>query len=125
MALTPSPSRRLIVPRRDATPRGYTRAPLLLRWPDKEPGSVLDYSLDIAQLLDAGDSVSAFTAATLPSVPGGLVVDSTIASGTIGTAWLGDGADGVDYQVQMAFSSLAGRHLDVTVWLRVASLTSI
>lgn len=125
MALTPSPARRLTVPRRDASPRGFTPAALPLRWPDKEPGSVLDHSVDVANLLDPGDSVSAFTAAVTPSVPGGLVVDATLAAGTIGTVWLGDGADGVDYQVQLSFSSLSGRYLDLTVRLRVASLTSI
>ena len=125
MALTPSPSRRLVVPRRDASPRGFVPAPLVLRWPDKDPGAVLDYSIDVTALLDPGDVLSLMSAAPNPSVPGGLVVDSTVLSDAVATVWLGDGVADVDYDVQLALSSLAGRYLPVTVKLRCAALSSI
>jgi hypothetical protein len=125
MSLTPSPARRLTVPRRDATPRGFVPSAMPLRWPDKEPGAILDYSLDIQHLLDPGDTLSAFSAAVTPSVPGGLVVDSVLTSGTVATAWLGDGVADVDYTVMLSLSSLSGRYVPVTVRLLVNNLTSI
>jgi len=125
MALTPSPSRRLIVPRRDASPRGFIPAPLILRWPDKDPAAILDYSIDVTNLLDPGDVLTSLSAATDPSVPGGLVVDSTVLSDTVATVWLGDGVADVDYDVQLSISSEAGRYLPVTVKVRCAALSSI
>lgn len=125
MALTPSPARRLVVPRRDASPRGFVPAPLLLRWPDKDAGAILDYSIDVTALLDPGDVLSAFSAAVTPSVLGGLVVDSVTTSNTTATAWLGDGVAGVDYSVNLSLSSAAGRYLAVTVKLLVRPLTAI
>lgn len=125
MALTPSPARRLTVPRRDASPRGFIPGALPLRWPDKEPGAILDYSLDVSNLLDSTDALSSVTASVSPSVPGGLVIDSTAITGNVATAWLGDGVAGVEYEVTFALSSVAGRYIPVTIILRVASLTNI
>lgn len=125
MALTPSPARRLIVPRRDASPRGFVPAPLRLRWPDKGPADRLDYSLDLTALLDPGDTVSAFSAAVSPSLPGGLVIDATAVGGAVAIVWLGDGVAGVEYDVQMSISSAAGRYLSCAIALRVDHSTTL
>jgi len=109
MALTPSPSRRLIVPKRDASPRGFVPAPMPLSWPDHAAAADLDYSIDVAQLLDSTDTVSSASAAALPGVPGGLTVGDVDVDGTMITVWLSGGVDGVDYEVQLTYSTDSGR----------------
>jgi hypothetical protein len=120
-----SPSRRLIIPKRDATPRGFRPAQLPLVWPIKSPGATLDYSINIAQLLDSTDSVAAVSAAVLPDVPGGLTIDDTDVFGTTATVWLTGGVDGTDYEVQVTLSSDAGRIEQMNIAVRVENLSSI
>lgn len=125
MAILPSPARRLTVPRRDATPRGFVPAPLTLRWPDHNPSAILDYSIDIRSLLAIDDSIAAFSAAVTPSRPGGLVVDSVSTDGAIATVWLGDGVDGVEYKVNLSIGSFNGRYLSFKVSVLVTLLSTL
>lgn len=125
MALTPSPARTLTVPRRDATPRGFVPAPMPLRWPNKAPGDTLEYTIDLAQLLDTTDTLSSASAAVSPSVSGGLASDDVTVDDTSVTLWLSDGVDGVDYEVQLTASSEAGRVIQVNIAVYVEDLTAV
>lgn len=105
MALTPSPARRLIVPRRDASPRGFVPAPMIHRWPDKNRAAKLDYAVDVTNELVTGDFVTAAVAAVTPSLPGGLVASDASITGNTVVVWLEDGVAGVDYTVTLTIAS--------------------
>lgn len=121
MALTPSPARTLVVPRRDATARGFVPAPLPLRWPNKAPGATLDYTIDVAELLDGTDTLTSASAAVTvsPAASGGLTSDSVTVGDTAVTVMLSDGVASVDYDVQITVSSDAGRVLQLNVGVYV------
>ena len=109
-------------------PRGVlpTDLPPLV-WPSKDPGDVLDYSLDISAALagDATDQVVTVAVATQPS--GGasdLQVGRVVASGASAVVWLSSGVAGTIYAVQMAVGTLKGRLIGRTVLLPVQQLAT-
>jgi len=120
-----SPARRLVVPRRDATPRGFTPSPLPLVWPDKAAAAVLDYAIDVAQLLDSTDTLASASAAALPGVPGAVEVDSVSVDDSVITVWLSGGVDGEDYDVQITWSASSGRTDQMTIALSVRDRVTI
>src|SRR5580692_702026 len=80
-----------------------------LVWPIKDPGDVLDYSLDLSAALagDPTDQVTTVDVTTLPSGGAGdLTVGRIVASGTSAVVWLSAGVAGTTYAVQLAVGTL-------------------
>lgn len=119
------PARTLIVPRRAATPRGFVPSPLPLRWPDKEPGAIQDYSFDASNLFATGAVLAWLGVAIIPSLPGGVAVDASSIEGIVANAILSGGVAGVDYEVVLTLGVNGGPLIPVRVKLLVNSLTVI
>ena len=79
-------------------PRGVMPADLPpLVWPIKDPGDVLDYSLDLSPALagDPTDQVATVGVTTVPTGnPGDLAVGRIVANGTSAVMWLSAGVVG-------------------------------
>lgn len=110
-------------------PRGVLPADLPpLVWPIKDPGDVLDYSLDLSAALagDPTDQVATVGVTTVPSGnPGDLLVGRIVGSGTSAVMWLSAGVVGTTYAVQVSVGTLKGRVIGRTVLLPVQQLAAV
>jgi len=88
---------------------------MFLKWPDKDPDEVLDYSIDWSDRLDTDDTVSTSTWI----VPTGLTEDSDTFTSTVTTVWLSDGDLGKVYNVVNRIVTADARTMDQTVRLRI------
>jgi hypothetical protein len=109
-------------------PRGVIPADLPpLVWPTKDPGDVLDYTLDLSQAL-AGDSteqVATVGVVVTPSGnPGDLMVGQLVGNGARAVIWLSAGVAGTVYSVQVTVGTLKGRVIGRTVLLPVQQLAA-
>ena len=120
MTFAPSIARTLILPRRDATPRGFIQAPGGWRWQDKHPSELADYGVDLEARLDPGDVVLLFNAAVTPSSAGGLAIVDQTFTGKVVAVRLTDGVLGADYVVTFTVGTAGGAALVVPVSLRIA-----
>ncbi len=107
-------------------PRGVMPADVpVLAWPIKDPGDVLDYTLDLSPAL-AGDSTEqvATVGVTVSPAgsPGDLVVGQIVGNGTRAVIWLSAGVAGTTYSVQVTVGTLKGRVIARTVLLPVQQL---
>jgi hypothetical protein len=110
-------------------PRGVLPADLPpLVWPIKDPGDVLDFSLDLSAALagDPTDQVSTVGVTTVPSGnPGDLAVGRVVAAGASAVIWLSAGVAGTTYSVQVTVGTLNGRIIGRTVLLPVQQLAAV
>lgn len=110
-------------------PRGVMPADLPpLVWPIKDPGDVLDYSLDLSPALagDPTDQVATVGVTTVPTGnPGDLAVGRIVANGTSAVMWLSAGVVGTTYSVQITVGTLNGRIMGRTVLLPVQQLAAV
>src|SRR5580698_4439779 len=94
-------------------PRGVMPTDLPpLAWPIKDPGDVLDYSIDLAAALagDATDQVATLAVTVLPNgATGDLQIGRMVASGTSAVVWLSAGLAGTTYAVRLTVGTLKGR----------------
>jgi hypothetical protein len=109
-------------------PRGVLPADLPpLAWPTKDPGDVLDYSLDISAAL-AGDTTDQVVTVAVTTQPSGgasdVQVGRIVASGTSAVVWLSSGVAGTIYSVQLTVGTLNGRLIGRTVLLPVQQLAA-
>jgi hypothetical protein len=110
-------------------PRGVmpTDLPPLV-WPTKDPGDVLDYSLDLSAAL-AGDPTDQVAAVGVTIQPNGntgdLQAGRIVGSGTSAVIWLSAGVAGTIYAVQLSIGTLKGRVIGRTVLLPVQLLATI
>jgi hypothetical protein len=107
-------------------PRGVMPSDLpVLVWPIKDPGDVLDYTLDLSPAL-AGDSTEqvATVGVTVSPTgnPGDLAVGQIVGNGTRAVIWLSAGVAGTIYSVQVTVGTLKGRVIGRTVLLPVQQL---
>ena len=96
-------------------------------WPAKDPGDVLDYTLDLSAALagDPTDQVVSIAVTTQPGGgPGDLVAGRMVASGASAVVWFSAGVAGTTYAVQLSIGTLKGRVIGRTVFLPVQSLAS-
>lgn len=93
---------------------------MALRFPSKDPNEVLDYVLDWSDRLDTGDTISTSTWSIVTSSPA-LVIDSESETTTTATVWLSAGTVDVDYELLNRVVTAAGRTMDQTVFIRIAS----
>jgi hypothetical protein len=110
-------------------PRGVMPADLPpLVWPIKDPGDVLDYSLDLSAAL-AGDPTDLVATVGVTTVPGGnpgdLLVGRIVGSGTSAVIWCSAGVAGTTYAVQITVGTLKGRVIGRTVLLPVQQLAAV
>ena len=100
-------------------------APPPLNWATKDPGDVLDYTLDIGPAIvgNDGDGISTLTIAISPSNPGDLELQSSTADGSRAVLWLSGGQTGVIYTVTFSITTLGGRSLQRSVLLPVLLLS--
>lgn len=91
-----------------------------LRFPSKDPNEVLDYVLDWSERLDDGDTISTSTWSIVTASPA-LVIDSESETTTTTTVWLSAGTEDVDYELLNRIVTAAGRTIDQTVKIRIAS----
>ena len=78
-----------------------------LTWPMKETFEGLDYSIDAAYKIDAGDTITGISVSVKPS--GELIPERVSLSGTLITTWLSGGIAGRSYIVQIVMNTAAGR----------------
>lgn len=92
-----------------------------LRWPDKDPADVWDFTLDARAWMSAvSDTLGSVTATVAPS---GLTVQSTaVTADGLATLRLSGGAAGTDYLVTMTLATDGGRTLQRSVQIRVEEL---
>lgn len=93
----------------------------VLRWPDKDPADVLDYSLDWndqLQLVTPADTI----AAVVWTVPAGLTAGAQYHAAGVATTWISGGTAGTDYRVTCRVTTSAGRVIERTVALYVREL---
>jgi hypothetical protein len=119
---TPSAARTLVLPAKAAAPRGFIQAPEALRWPDKRQGDVLDYSVDLTNRLDPGDTVASFIAAVLPSE---VTISETDTTGAIATVWLSLGSENLDHTVTLTANTTHGRRFVLPIALYVLPSAAI
>jgi hypothetical protein len=92
-----------------------------LRWPDKDPADVLDYSLDLAEFLAL--STPADTVSTVAwTVPAGLTAGVQYHADGIATTWLSGGTAGTDYTVTARITTTAGRVIERSAAIYVREL---
>jgi hypothetical protein len=99
-----------------------------LVWPTKDPGDVLDYSLDLSAAL-AGDPTDQVVSIAVTTQPGGgvgdLVAGRMVASGTTAVVWFSAGVPGTTYSVQLSVGTLNGRVIGRSVLLPVQTLAAV
>jgi hypothetical protein len=123
----PSKSRTITIDSFVPVPRGTTATvPMMLSWPSKDPGDVLDYQLDIEPALvgNEGDTIDSVDVEVDPSQPGDLALDNVAADGYTVVIWLSGGQAGVTYNVTVRTTLASGRTLQRTVLLPVLALSS-
>jgi len=123
----PSKSRTITIDSFVPVPRGTTATvPMMLSWPSKDPGDVLDYQLDIEPALvgNEGDTIDSVDVEVDPSQPGDLALDNVAADGYTVVIWLSGCQAGVTYNVTVRTTLASGRTLQRTVLLPVLALSS-
>lgn len=91
--------------------------PAPLRWPDKDPADVLDFTMDFAAALGA-DTIATVTW----TVPADLSKGAETNSTTAATVWLSAGAAGTDYSITCRITTAGGRTIERTALLLVKDL---
>jgi hypothetical protein len=86
-------------------------------WPDKAPGSILDYSVIWTDWLDS-DEIDTSTW----SVPTGLTKVKDSKTVEISTVWLSGGTVGTTYSVVNTITTIGTRTQQKTVKVRVTNL---
>ena len=109
-------------------PRGVLPSDLPpLAWPAKDPGDVLDYSLDLSAAL-TGDPTDQVAAVSVTIQPNGgasdVQVGRIVGSGSSAVVWLSAGQAGTTYAVQLSVGTLKGRVIGRTVLLPVQQLAN-
>ena len=123
----PSASRVLLLDGFVPGPRGYATYPaLVLRWPAKDPGDVLDYQLDISPALvgNDGDTISTIDVLITPSNDGDLTLVSSAADGTRAVFWFQGGFSGISYNVTVFVGTDTGRAISRSIQLPVVTFAS-
>lgn len=92
-----------------------------LRWPDKDPADVLDYTLDLRPFLEAVTPEDDIFSVTW-IVPAGLTLNSQTQGVGLATVWLSGGTAGTDYTVTARVVTDAGRTIERNVNLYVREL---
>ena len=82
---------------------------------DKDPDSVLDYTLDFTNWLVDTDTISTIVV----TADTGITVDSSSNTTTTATAWLSGGTAGTAYDVTYHVNTAGGRQVDRTIRIRV------
>ncbi len=86
-----------------------------LKWPDKRPGEVLDYTIKWSARLDEGETISV----SQWLLPDGLVKTDETVSGAITTVWLNGGAQGATYLVVNKIKTNKARTMEQVVELTI------
>ncbi len=104
-----------------------TSSIVALAWPAKDPTDVLDYILDVGDMLsgDPGDGIGTLDVSIEPAAPGDLTLNLATATGTRAVLWLSGGQIGTTYTVTLTIGTNGGRVLNRSVQLAVISLTDI
>jgi hypothetical protein len=120
MTITPAQSRTITLPL-------VLTENQVLRFPDKDPGDTLDYSVDLTNVLaETGDTLSSFTAAPVNAATSpALNITPEAIAGSVCTGMFSSGAIGTDYALQYIFNLASGVILNRTIWLRCRTLTQV
>jgi hypothetical protein len=95
----------------------------VLSWPNpKDPGDVLDYTLDITKVIDpdAGSPTGDTIATVTWTVPSGLTKMSQLESGGKASVWLAGGTSGRIYTLNADCITVQGRTVNRDIQLMVA-----
>jgi len=87
----------------------------MLYWPDKDPGDNLDYSLNWAARLSAGETITT----SIWSAPAGITLSSGGNTSSMTTCWIGGGLAGQTYVVVNTITTNAGRTMNQSVTINV------
>jgi hypothetical protein len=97
-----------------------------IRFPPKDPGDELDFSLDITNwLAEIDDTVESFTVSTPSASITPLTISYDSQSGVeVITAMIGGGTENVNYPIIFYVLTSSGLLLDRTIWLLVQTQTA-
>jgi hypothetical protein len=87
----------------------------LLQFPAKDSDEVLDYQIDWAANLAAGETISTSTF----TVDNGLTIQSQSNTTTVTTVWLAAGTEGLTAKILNRVTTSGGRTMDQTVTLPI------
>jgi hypothetical protein len=122
----PSTARVILLDGFGVVPRGTLQLPPVpLQWPAKDPSDVLDYVVDVSEVIagNEGDAVSTLDVTISPNNPGDLILQSSSADGDQVILWLSGGFAGTTYAVTVLVGTNSGRNFARTINLPVVNLT--
>jgi hypothetical protein len=96
----------------------YWELQMHLRWPDKDPDEVLDYSVDWTNRL-AGDTIS--TSAWSLVTASGIVLGAASNTTTKTTTFLSAGTEGATAIIRNRVTTAGGRTMDETISINIRS----
>lgn len=88
-----------------------------LTWPDKDPDEVLDYLLNWANRLAAGEAITTVTWSI--DAGSGLTVDSQSNTTTTATVWLSDGTPPKTAVIRCTITTNQGRTMEERVDMNI------
>lgn len=88
---------------------------VLLKWPDKSPGAIKDYSVSWEDMLQADEEITAAEWI----VPEGITEMASYVSGHVCTIWLGGGESGTVYTLMNRITTDRGLTDEKSVNLQV------
>lgn len=86
-----------------------------LKWPDKDPDEILDYTVDWSDRLGTTDTITN----SIWTVPVGITNTSEDHTTTRTTLWLSSGTLGDKYDIQNRIVTVEGRTMDQTITLKI------
>ena len=94
---------------------------MTLAWPDKDPQEILDYKIDWDLMLAVGETIVTSTWSSPTNGP--TLSNAQILTGNRSTLiWAAGGTEGATYNIENTITTSAGRTIQRSVALRVATL---
>lgn len=92
-------------------------------WPVAQPDDDLDYSIDIAAVLEEiNDTIASASVASAPSGTGELTIVSVAINGDVITSWLSGGVAGRTYCIDISVTTTGGRVFVFCVHLPISAI---
>lgn len=86
-----------------------------LTWPAKDPDEVLDYGIDWAARIEAGDAIATVTW----TFPAGITKSNEQLAGTVASVFVSGGTEAETYSIGCRVTTTGGRTMDETAKLKI------
>jgi len=107
-------------------PSAFCNTSETIYWPIKDPLDVLDYVVDLSQVIagNVGDAVATLQVQIAPANPGDLTLVSSSADGDQVVLWFSQGFAGTTYAITLTIGTNSGRVIGRTLYLPVQALAT-